>query len=327
MRFITGSFRGGRRSLDVKPRFSLRCDRRRGSMPTRVRHPPKRLREETNVAPASRATTKPTTKKPRTVKEARAAAIRETLRSRREGSSSTAEERQKAAAVARAAAEAERRARADAKEQRKKEKAAKAAEAAAKKKEKAAEAASRKAVKAAQKATKQAEAVAKKAQKAAQLERRQAEQRERREQREREREDAEMEAMLRRLPPCLFDGSKEGANFGSLVQRCAAAVAKEYKQYALSLAPLQEETIAAGAFVSSWLKGLIGAYVRVRQHFLSFGTRCSTPSGLTSLCGVAAMLLRRFPFAATGARLHRARRRRPPRKDPVVSSMPAIQYN
>ena len=108
---------------------------------------------------------------------------------------SASEERQVARKAAQEAAEAERRARAREKEQRQEAKAAKVAEAASKKAEKAAEAA------------------AKKAEKAAEAERRHTEQRERQEQREREHEEAELEAMLCRIPPSVLNGSTDESSF------------------------------------------------------------------------------------------------------------------
>ena len=131
-----------------------------------------------------------------------------------------------------------------------KEKAAKAAEKAAKKAEKAAEAAAKKAEKAvvaaAKKAKSAAEAARKKAEKAAQDEKRRADQREQQEQREREREDAEIEAMLRSLPPSVLDGSSASNSFTAIVRRCARAVADGYKHFAPALEPLHNDTVTSG---------------------------------------------------------------------------------
>lgn len=177
-------------------------------------------------------------------KEAAAEERRKVAEARKEA---TAQRR----ADAQAAADAQRRARAEEQERRRKEKAAKAAE------------------KAAAKAAKETEAAAKRAEKAAQAEQRHAKQRDRQEQRERERDEAEIEAMLRRLPPSVLDGSTAGDNFVSLVRRCAQAVARQYPQFAAALKPLCEDpvTIATRAFHSTWQEGLMCAYAQRAQRW------------------------------------------------------------
>ncbi len=209
-------------------------------MPPRERRAPKRLRDEGD-SPAPQTAQRPQKSRAASTKPAHelaqkdAAVVPVLTKNRREGSSSSAEQRKAAEKAADAAAEAERRSRAEQKEQRRVEKAAEAA----RKKEAAA------------------------AKKAA-AEKRRTEQREQQEQREREREDAEMEAMLRQIPPSVLDGSTAGDNFRSS-ESCATAVVKEHKQFTRALAPLHgEETVASEAFFAAWLTGLIGAYAAGR---------------------------------------------------------------
>ena len=109
-----------------------------------------------------------------------------------------------------------------------------------------------------QQAARDAAKAAKAAEKAAKA----AERREAREQRETAREEAELEAMLRRIPKSILNGSTAGVagdEFDLLVRCSAQEVASEYPQFAAALEPLLADRNTL-TFYNTWLQGLTTAY-------------------------------------------------------------------